>query len=107
MIKGLAKWNKKELFQASAERRLLFGMVQDAGDMFECPQLRERGFYPRKPHAEAGVAEYPGEIVRLSEGGYKLQRSAPMMGQHNEEVYCGILGYSRGDLAALRGWGVI
>jgi CoA:oxalate CoA-transferase len=107
LIKALAKWNKKELFHASAERRLLFGMVQDAGDLFDCPQLRARGFYTRVLHPEAGEAEYPGEIVRLSQGGYNLQRPAPLQGQHNEEMYRGMLGYSREDLVSLRRLGII
>jgi crotonobetainyl-CoA:carnitine CoA-transferase CaiB-like acyl-CoA transferase len=107
LVKGLAQWNKKDLFHASAERRLLFGMVQDAGDLFECPQLRSRGFYTRVAHPEAGEAEYPGEMVRTSERGYRLSRPAPMLGQHNAEVYCGTLGYSNEEMSLLRRWRII
>jgi len=107
LIKGLWKWNRKDLFHASAERRLLFGMVQDAGDLFECPQLRSRGFYTKGTNLEADGVEFPGEIVRLSEGSYRMQRPAPLLGQHNEEVYCGMLGYGKEEMSLLRRWGVI
>ncbi len=107
LIKGLADWNKKELFHASAERRLLFGMVQDAGDMFECPQLRARGYYISVTHHEASKAEYPGGIARLSEGGYSMRRPAPLLGEHNNEVLSEVLGYSREEMASLRRWGII
>ncbi len=33
LIKGLAQWDRMPLFLASGERRLVFGMAQDAGDL--------------------------------------------------------------------------
>ena len=30
---------------------------------------------------------------------------APLLGEHNSEVYCGMLGYEKGDLVRLRGMG--
>jgi len=107
LVKGLGRWNKEELFHASAERRLLFGMVQDAGDLFNCPQLRVRDFYTTVEHPVAGVAEYPGEMVRLSEGSYQHRRPAPRLGEHNREVYCDLLAAEPRDLVALRRWGAI
>ena len=107
LVQGLSRWKKKELFHASAERRLLFGMVQDAEELFHCPQLRSRGFFEEVDHPVAGKGEYPGEMVRFSDGSFQARYPAPLLGQHNPQVYCELLGYSRRDLVRLRQLGVI
>ena len=50
LIKGLAEWDRKPLFEASGERRLVFGMAQDAGDLYDCPHLAERDFFVDVDH---------------------------------------------------------
>jgi len=107
LIKGLAQWDRKALFQTSGERRLVFGMAQDAGDLYQCPHLRERGFFAEVTHPVAGTADYPGMGPKLSEMAYKVRRPAPLLGQHNTEIFCDELGYSRQDLAQLRASGII
>ena len=107
LVEGLAQWDRKPLFQASGERRLVFGMAQDAGDLFDCPHLRERGFYVEVDHPAAGKVEYPGMGPRLSEGSFDLRYPAPLLGQHNREVYREDLGYGVGLLASLLGAEVI
>ena len=47
-----------------------------------------------------------GRSVVMGESPYILRFPAPLLGQHNEEVY-GELGYSREDLAKLSESGVI
>ena len=47
LIEGLTQWDRLPLFVASGERRLVFGMAQDAGDLAACPHLEARGFFPR------------------------------------------------------------
>ena len=37
--------------------------------------------------------------LRMSETPLTIERSVPAIGRHNEEIYCGLLGYSRKDLA--------
>jgi crotonobetainyl-CoA:carnitine CoA-transferase CaiB-like acyl-CoA transferase len=37
----------------------------------------------------------------------KIERSSPAMGEHNEEIFCGLLGYSLEDLDKLKEEGVI
>ena len=69
------------------------------GEVFESPQQRERGFFVEVPHPEAGSHDYAGLPFRLSETPPTLQR-APLLGEHNAEVYRG-LGYSAEELTAL------
>ena len=107
LTQGLAQWDRKPLFQASGESRLVFGMAQDAGDLYHCPHLRERGFYVEVEHPAAGTADYPGLGPRLSDMEYQVARPAPLLGQHNQEIFCGEMGYAIEDLVKLREMGAI
>ena len=107
LLEGLANWDRKPLFQGSGERRLVFGMAQDAGDLFECPQLTAREFFVEVNHPVAGKAKYAGLAPKLSESEFQVGRPAPLLGQHNVEIYCQRLGYSSQELVSLRATGVI
>ena len=107
LIQGLAEWEKKSLFQLSGESRLVFGMAQDAEDLFNCPHLRDRDFFVEVDHPAAGRAEYAGMGPILSGMDFEIRRPAPLLGQHNTEVFCQELGYASEDLVILRGLGVI
>jgi crotonobetainyl-CoA:carnitine CoA-transferase CaiB-like acyl-CoA transferase len=50
---------------------------------------------------------YPGRPYIMSESPWSMRRHAPQLGQHNEEIYCEMLGYSRQELVVLYQVGVI
>ena len=107
LIQGLAQWDRKALHQASGERRLVFGMAQDGGDLHDCPHLQEREFFRTVSHPVAGEAKYPGMGPRLSGVDYEVRRHAPLLGQHNGEIYGEELGCSDSELTQLRDLGAI
>ena len=69
-------------------------------EVFQSPQQRERGFYSEVNHPAAGPLEYTGAPFQLSETPTTLTR-APLLGEHNAAVYCGLLGFAARELAAL------
>ncbi len=107
LIKGLAQWDRMPLFLASGERRLVFGMAQDAGDLANCPHLQAREFFVDVDHPAVGRAQYPGMAVRLPGETITGSQPAPLLGQHNSEIYGEELGYAPQDLISLRQHGVI
>ena len=102
LIQGLAEWDRMPLFEASGERRLVFGMAQDAGDLYDCPHLAERDFFVEVDHPAVGAAQYPGFGPLLHAESYQVRRAAPLLGEHNRHIYCGRLGMSDEDLVQLR-----
>ena len=102
LVDAIKDRTKLELFTRASEMRMLFGMVQDARDLAQCPQLEARGFYREVEHPVIGRIRVPAVLFNMSATPYELRRPAPLLGQHNEEVYCGELGYSRDDLVRLR-----
>ena len=68
-------------------------------EVYGSTQQRERDFFAGVPHPEAGNYDYAGLPFRMTETPPSL-RPAPLLGEHNSEVY-GALGYSDLDLTAL------
>jgi formyl-CoA transferase len=67
------------------------------------PQLKYRGFWERLEHSELGTEiTYPGAFIKMSQTPLKLYRRAPLIGEHNEEVYVGELGMTKEDLILMK-----
>jgi CoA:oxalate CoA-transferase len=76
-------------------------------ELMEDPQYRARGFFQGVDHPLTGPISYPGAPFRMSQTRWRLERPAPLLGEHNEEIYLGRLGLSKGDLVRLREIGAI
>jgi benzylsuccinate CoA-transferase BbsF subunit len=83
------------------------GVVQNARDLAEDPQLNERGFFIELDHPELGKTTSDGVPLRLSDTPARYNRAAPVLGQDNDYVYGGLLGLSRGEMAELKKQGII
>jgi benzylsuccinate CoA-transferase BbsF subunit len=67
------------------------GVVQNARDLVATdPQMSARGHYRKTVHAEAGERVNDGPPFILSESPIEL-RAAPILGEHNEYVFKGLL----------------
>jgi crotonobetainyl-CoA:carnitine CoA-transferase CaiB-like acyl-CoA transferase len=104
----LAHWKAHDFMTAAMERRLVVGVVQSPEEVAHCPHLHARGSLVRLEHPEVGTLAYPGAGF-LMDGANPVEGggSAPRLGEHNEAVYCGELGLSAAELAALRAAGII
>jgi len=109
LIAGWTKtFVKEEIFHKLASAGIPAGVVRSPGDLIEHDeQLRARGFFVEIDHPEAGKLVYPSAPYRISETPCRVERPAPTIGQHNEEVYSRLLGYTRQELVRLREAGII
>jgi crotonobetainyl-CoA:carnitine CoA-transferase CaiB-like acyl-CoA transferase len=99
---------KKELFAKAVENALMICPVNMSKDILEDPHLQARGFWSQVEHDELGaVIPYTGPPVRMDKLQWRIQRRAPLIGEHNEEIYIGELGFTREQLTAYRTRGVI
>ena len=106
MIGWLIEHEQEELFREGQRRRLPFGIPASAKQLLESPHLQARGYFVPVDHPATGEVKYPGAQVKFEGLPYKLRR-APLLGEHNKEVYCDRLGFSKEDLVRLRQQGVI
>ncbi len=96
----------EDVFHAAQELRLPLTMVPNTEQLFDMPQHKARGYFVDIDHPVGGKLTYPGAPFRLEETAWQAGR-APLLGEHNEEIYCGRLGYSREHFAKLSGDGII
>ena len=101
------QFTKDEIYRICQDHSVPLGPVRSTDEVFEWQQARERGFFQEVDHPVAGKFQYPTAGYKLSATPWRAERPAPLLGQHNEEIYCGRLGYSKEDLARLRADGVI
>jgi crotonobetainyl-CoA:carnitine CoA-transferase CaiB-like acyl-CoA transferase len=102
----LMEHDRYEIFNALQGARVQAGVCNSAEDLLQDPGFEARGFWEEIDHPEAGRLTYPGAPLLMSESAWKADR-APLLGEHNAEVYSGELGYSVEELARLSGDGVI
>jgi CoA:oxalate CoA-transferase len=100
-------YKKEELFQQLQENALAAAPVNTSEDLVHSAQMESRGFFAEVEHPEAGKLKHPGVPYKFSETPSKVKRAAPLLGQHNESVYCGWLGYSKEELVKLKESGII
>lgn len=96
-----------EIFHGGQQRGAPVGPAYSAAELLRSEQLKARGFFAEIEHPEAGKVTYPGAPYHFSRTPWALGRPAPLLGQHNEEVYCQRLGYSKEELVKLREAGAI
>jgi crotonobetainyl-CoA:carnitine CoA-transferase CaiB-like acyl-CoA transferase len=76
-------------------------------DLLVDPNLAVRGFWAPMEHPELGTTiPYPRQFARSSESEMAMRSRAPLIGEHNAEVYAE-LGLSPDRIAELGKAGVI
>jgi len=102
----LMQRTKREIWAAAQEARILSGPILNSQDVLEDPHYRLRNYWREIEHPVTGKVTYPGAPFRSEAMPWVVRRPAPLLGQHNQEVY-GALGYTKDDLVKLRERGVI
>ncbi len=102
----LLERTKKELHEMAGSVKLNVGAINTMEDVLNDRHYNERGAFAEIDHPVVGKLTYPGRPFTMTETNWEIKRPAPLLGQHNEEVY-GKLGYTREDLVRLREAGVI
>jgi crotonobetainyl-CoA:carnitine CoA-transferase CaiB-like acyl-CoA transferase len=98
---------KKECVEAAQAAGANCGPMNTMAEVVNDPHLRDRGFWAEIDHPVTGRLTYPGRPVLAEDMPWVARRPAPLLGQHNEEIYCDRLGHSRADLVKLKETGCI
>jgi formyl-CoA transferase len=96
-----------DLLRALHEGGVPAGRIYTATDMFADPHFAARQAIVRVPHPEFGELAMQNVVPKLSATPGAVRTAGPELGQHNDEVYGGLLGLTGQELAGLREKGVI
>ena len=107
LLPWLRQRTVREVVGTAQTHRLPCTPVYRIDEMLEDAQFKARGCFVEIAHPVVGKCTYPGLPFTLPEAPSRPQQPAPLLGQHNREVYCGRLGYTEQDLAKLGEGGVI
>lgn len=67
-------------------------MVAHQQELFDDPHLSARGYFVEMTHPATGTHRYPGAMAKFERVSLTPRSPAPLLGQHNEEVFKGLLG---------------
>lgn len=104
----LLEWTNEDFMRETMSRGLVIGLVQSTFQVVESAHLKARDFWVEIDHPKAGKFKYPGPGF-LMDGANPLAGStpAPLLGQHNVQVYCDELGLSKEELGILTASGTV
>lgn len=99
---------KAEILEGALKYKAMVYPVSTSADILANLQLEGRGFWEEIDHPELGeTITYPGSFGIFSEAPSSISCRAPLIGEHNREIYEKELGLSTEDVLALKQTGVI
>ena len=103
-----SKHTVDELFQGALQRRIILQPVATAEDVVQNEQLSARGVWVQVEHGELGASiTYPRSPLTLLGSEGKQPIRAPLVGEHNVEIFKRELGLSTYEMVTLKQRGVI
>ena len=108
--KYIGAWTKKhtaeEVFRSLQEKGIAAGPSHRIDELFIDPHLKDRKFFVDPEHPEVGKRPLPGLPWKTSGISPHIEH-APLLGEHNEYVFCELLGLSLEEFAELVGDSII
>jgi CoA:oxalate CoA-transferase len=98
---------KKEVAQIFQAKGIPCTAVNTPADFVDDPHIKERGFVTNMEHPVIGRYRSLGFPNKFSRTPCRTRRPAPLLGEHNRDIYGAELGYTDEELSALRNRGII
>jgi benzylsuccinate CoA-transferase BbsF subunit len=107
----ISNWTRNleapEIERRLQEREVPAHVLQAAADLYQDPQLHHRRHFVEVPHPELGKTWVENSRFALSRTPARVERAAPMLGEHNQYVLQHILGYNEDRIAELVSGGAL
>jgi crotonobetainyl-CoA:carnitine CoA-transferase CaiB-like acyl-CoA transferase len=98
----LMSHGKEEIYHLCQDNGVPAAPVRNVQDAANNEHLKVRGYFVEIDHPAAGKLKYPGVGYKFTESPFTVRRAAPLLGEHNEEIFSKKLGYSKTALASLK-----
>ena len=98
-----ATHNADDLYHGAQARGMVWGTVRSPDEILEDEHLQARGFFVEVDHPELGRSfEYAGAPYQFSETPWAVRSRAPLLGEHNRQIFCDELGLSAVDFTTIQ-----
>jgi benzylsuccinate CoA-transferase BbsE subunit len=99
---------KEEIIPQALSRKIMMAPVNTIADIAADPHLEDREFWEEVEHPELGATiRYPGAFIKASASPCVRTTRAPLIGEHNSEIYLDKLAMTREQFVALKAAHVI
>ena len=96
-----------ETLDITEKNRIPCAPVSTVPQMVANPQVAAREMLVDVDFPGVGPVPHTGVAIKLSKTPGSIEHRAPLLGEHNEEIYCGLLGMKKNELTKLKAEGVI
>jgi crotonobetainyl-CoA:carnitine CoA-transferase CaiB-like acyl-CoA transferase len=103
----VARQDAEVVFATLEQAGVPVARLYDARDVFQDPHFRSRGSVTSVVDATLGEVWMQGVVPRLTRTPGRVDTTGPRLGEHNQEVYLGLLGLDAALFEKLRADGVI
>jgi CoA:oxalate CoA-transferase len=103
----LMSHTRAEIFSHCKEKHVPFMPVRNMDEVVNCEHLNKREYFDTIKCTGTDGFKCPGAPVRFSQTPWELNDTAPNLSEHNHEVFCTNLGYSKEKLLQLKRTGII
>ncbi|MEC9446031.1 MAG: CoA transferase, partial [Chloroflexota bacterium] len=92
-----------EAYEGGQELNFPWGAIRTMEEIMGDPHLQDRDFFVPVEHPELGREFiYPGPAAIYNASPWSISRRAPLIGEHNQEIFGGELGLPQADLEELK-----
>lgn len=103
-----SRHTKRELEDGAIRRGIRISAVNDVRDLYKSSQLEFRKYWRDIEHPElSDVITYPGHLFISNETKVEPRHRAPLIGEHNKQIYEDELGFDKETIDNLKEKGVI
>ncbi|MBN1847069.1 MAG: CoA transferase [Deltaproteobacteria bacterium] len=106
IMSKLCDMKKSEIYDLMQKNRVTTGFLADVEDLFLSEQYKAHHYFLEIEHPVAGKLAYPGAFATMGDIKWVHGR-APLLGEHNDEIICGWLGYGQEDMMQLKQKGIV
>ena len=98
----IANMSRDDIYHGGQRRGFNMGAIRSPDELLEDPHLQDRGFWEKVEYPEVGKAFlHPGPGGIFNGSPWRISRRAPLVGEHNQEIFCEEMGMSPTELAVM------